>query len=239
MDNNSFQRSFVQSFILHGLLVLAILLFPFATVTKQTRYIEFSLQGGGNPAAEGLAGNKTSEKKTEAKKAEPDKKAVAKQVSPAKPPKAVVPVKNTMPVKDITKAKELSNKETKSSATTTINVHSTNKGSEDTGVRGSGIGNDQGMGLGGPIAQRNVVSVIKPEYPQWAAEQGIETDVGLKFWVDPKGAVTKALIMQRSGYVELDLLAKKALTQWVFEPLDPRLEQKEQWGTVTIKYRLE
>ena len=91
----------------------------------------------------------------------------------------------------------------------------------------------------GPVSQRSVQHIIRPEYPAWAAEQGLETDVKLKFWVNPQGVVVKSKVEQRSGYLELDIIAKQALKQWVFEPLDKRIKQKDQWGTVLLKYRLE
>ncbi|MFC1478925.1 energy transducer TonB, partial [Candidatus Margulisiibacteriota bacterium] len=81
--------------------------------------------------------------------------------------------------------------------------------------------------------------IITPEYPEWAVEQGIETEVSIEFWVNPKGKVKKSKIIQRSGYLELDIIAKRALGQWLFDPLEARLPQKDQWGTVLIKYRLE
>jgi TonB family protein len=60
----------------------------------------------------------------------------------------------------------------------------------------------------------------------------------MQVWVDPSGTVTKVRVIQRSGYPELDILAKQAARQWIFAKLDPNLPQKEQFGYITIRYRL-
>lgn len=102
--------------------------------------------------------------------------------------------------------------------------------------KGGGV---RGFDMNGPAAQRSVISMVKPEYPDWAAEQGIETEVSLKFWVNPLGEVKQVQIEKRSGYLELDMIARRALQQWKFDSLSSSASQKDQWGTVVIKYRLE
>lgn len=94
--------------------------------------------------------------------------------------------------------------------------------------------------ISGPLKQRKLISSNAPAYPEWAKRQGIEADVVLKFYVDPRGYVMGNITVERtSGYRELDMLSIEALKKWIFEPLGKNEPQQDQWGGVTMRYVLE
>jgi len=92
--------------------------------------------------------------------------------------------------------------------------------------------------LFGPIVNRNILYSEIPEYPIWAKQKGIETEVRMKFWVSPEGEVYNISIVQKSGYLRLDLLAKKALSKWKFTPLEKDIPQIKQWGEIVVRFVL-
>ncbi len=94
------------------------------------------------------------------------------------------------------------------------------------------------MEIFGPIVNRSIVYSEIPEYPQWAKTQGIESEVRMKFWVEPSGEVTNIDIIQKSGYLRLDLLAKNSLAKWKFTPLDKNVPQIRQWGEIIVRFVL-
>ncbi len=91
----------------------------------------------------------------------------------------------------------------------------------------------------GPAAKRGLVSTVLPAYPEWAQKQGIETEVKLKFWVTPIGKVKEVETIGSSGYYRLNQLAVSTMKNWIFEKLDPRLPQIDQWGEITFFFMLE
>ncbi|HCT84377.1 MAG: hypothetical protein DKM50_07130 [Candidatus Margulisiibacteriota bacterium] len=106
-------------------------------------------------------------------------------------------------------------------------------------------GNNNGEGgngnalIEGPVAKRKLIKALYPSYPEWAKQKGIESDVELKFWVDPVGNVMTVEVETLSGHFDLDRLAVEAVQKWKFEVLSPNIEKRAQWGTVVIHFRLE
>lgn len=91
----------------------------------------------------------------------------------------------------------------------------------------------------GPVSQRGILRWFKPVYPRWAEVSGIEGEVLLKFWVLPNGQVSRVQVLETSGHVDLDQSALVAIKKWLFEQLSIQEEQVSQWGTITVKFKLE
>jgi len=67
----------------------------------------------------------------------------------------------------------------------------------------------------------------------------VSGEVRLKFWVLPDGLVNRVEVTQTTGYPDLDQIASQAMKKWLFEPLSPKEKQIVQWGTITLKFKLE
>ena len=77
-----------------------------------------------------------------------------------------------------------------------------------------------------------------PQYPGWATTQAVEATVTLYFLVMPSGLVKENVQVQKTaGFQDFDHNAVAAILQWRFEPLTGR-DAREQWGTITFRYRL-
>jgi len=239
MPNVFFKKAIVKSFLFHLILLTLLAIIPFSPTLKKIEYLEVSVIKGPPTKIPPKAINKNIKKnKTTSKKPNKpqnhqikEKKTVTtKKVTPIKrKPKIITTNKktNNEPIKTPTNNKYTNTTDTPTTTITTTNINPTPK-------KPSGD-----LRISGPISQRSVIYEINPEYPLWATEQGIETDVTLKFWVNPAGKVKKVKIDKRSGYFELDIIAKNALKQWLFNSLDKNAPQKDQWGIIVIKYRLE
>ena len=81
--------------------------------------------------------------------------------------------------------------------------------------------------------ERHLVSA--PPLPR--VEIRNEADVRVRFWVSPRGEVTRTLLVQR-GDPELDAAAMDYVRRLRFNPLPPG-DETVQWGTVTLRFRLE
>lgn len=90
----------------------------------------------------------------------------------------------------------------------------------------------------GPIVNRSIVYSEIPDYPDWARVRGIEAEVRMKFWVESSGEVANIDVTQKSGYLELDLLAKNSLAKWKFTPLEKNVPQIKQWGEIVVRFVL-
>ncbi len=64
-----------------------------------------------------------------------------------------------------------------------------------------------------------------------------EAEVRVRFWVSPRGEVTQALVVRR-GDPELDAAALDYVRRLRFNALPPG-DEREQWGTVTLRFLLE
>ena len=103
---------------------------------------------------------------------------------------------------------------------------------------GGVYGTEAGIG-DGPVGRRLVVERVLPGYPEWARRKGIETEAVLKFWVSPNGKVKSVEVTRFSGVPEFDQLAENALYKWKFEPLNPQGPQVDEWGVISMLWRLE
>ncbi len=89
-------------------------------------------------------------------------------------------------------------------------------------------------GIKGPAGARSIL--YKPEIPEVKVDR--EGEIELKFWVLPDGSVGRVLPVIK-GDAELERIAISYLKQWRFDRLDTSRSRVEQWGTVTVKFRLE
>lgn len=98
--------------------------------------------------------------------------------------------------------------------------------------RSQGLRKDT-IGIKGPAGERTIL--YKPEIPDVKIER--EGEVELKFWVLPDGSVGSVFPLLR-GDAEFERIAINYIKQWRFNPLDEGVSTVEQWGTITIKFRL-
>ena len=96
-------------------------------------------------------------------------------------------------------------------------------------------GEDDDFMLSGPVARREVLRRVYPEYPSWAQEQGVEGTVRLRFWVSSDGLVENVEMESTSGYPEMDSRAIEAMKKWLFEADE---SEESQWGRISIRYSL-
>jgi TonB family protein len=95
-----------------------------------------------------------------------------------------------------------------------------------------------GVSLAGPVADRELVSYRLPDYPEWAKEEAIEGTVQLRFVVTPDGGVKRNVMIEKtSGFEDFDRNAMLALLAWQFEPVGGG--NADQWGSITLNYRLD
>ena len=106
------------------------------------------------------------------------------------------------------------------------------------GDSGANINPEKNVEIFGPIVNRSIVYSEVPDYPDWAKRQGIESEVRMKFWVEPSGEVVNIDVIQKSGYLRLDLLAKNSLAKWKFTTLDSKVPQIKQWGEIVVRFVL-
>ena len=92
----------------------------------------------------------------------------------------------------------------------------------------------------GDIASR-VRKKVLPQYPERARREGWEGEVHIHLSVDPSGHVipSSVVVVQSSGYPDLDQAAKHAALQWVFDPLPPNVLKENQWGVIIFRFVLE
>ncbi|MCM8828827.1 MAG: energy transducer TonB [Candidatus Omnitrophica bacterium] len=89
--------------------------------------------------------------------------------------------------------------------------------------------------ISGPGGTRPVISKTIPEYPFWAEQQSIESNVRIKIWVNKDGFVSATDIVETSGYRKLDIIAEEAIKKWRFAKIDKDINV---WAIVTLKFRL-
>jgi TonB family protein len=68
------------------------------------------------------------------------------------------------------------------------------------------------------------------------SEIGQEVEVEARIAVAPRGIVTRVEIVKGSGYIEIDASVADALRDYLFSPVDGRVDTI---GTVTFRFRLE
>jgi TonB family protein len=93
------------------------------------------------------------------------------------------------------------------------------------------------MEIVGPAAKRKAIYQPKFKLPSWIEERGIRPgEIKIKFWVQPDGTVDRTFIEKSSGYGSLDRLAEEAILRWRFHRIN---QDKEEWGLVIVKIRIE
>lgn len=91
--------------------------------------------------------------------------------------------------------------------------------------------------ISGPLKDRELVSWVLPDYPEWAQEQGITGTLRMKIWVTPAGLVQSFMEPQQlSVDPRLDEKAVEALRQWQF--VEKPDSFGDQWGVITVRFSL-
>jgi TonB family protein len=84
----------------------------------------------------------------------------------------------------------------------------------------------------GPASERQVL--FQPPPPSVTVES--ESEIELRFWILPNGAVGRVVPVRKSD-PRLEALVISYLRRWRFTPLPPDTPQDEQWGTIPFKFR--
>jgi TonB family protein len=87
------------------------------------------------------------------------------------------------------------------------------------------------LGIQGPAAKREPLS--QPPLPEVVVMT--DSEITLKFWVRPDGVVSR-IVTVRKDNTALEAAAIRYLSGWRFSPLAPHEPQKEQWGTITVRF---
>lgn len=82
------------------------------------------------------------------------------------------------------------------------------------------------------------IKEIRPEYPEWAKEKGLEGSVVFEVLIDSKGKVRQATLL-RGLEPRLDALAKKAMMKFEFRPAKMEGETVAAKINYAIRYVLE
>jgi hypothetical protein len=85
----------------------------------------------------------------------------------------------------------------------------------------------------GPASERQVI--FQPPPPNVTVET--ESEIELRFWILPNGAVGRVVPVQKSNS-RLEALAINYLRHWRFTPLASDASQEEQWGIIPFKFRI-
>ena len=85
----------------------------------------------------------------------------------------------------------------------------------------------------GPASERQVI--FQPPPPSVTVES--ESEIELRFWILPNGAVGRVVPVQKSNS-RLEALAINYLRHWRFTPLPSDATQEEQWGIIPFKFRI-
>jgi hypothetical protein len=85
----------------------------------------------------------------------------------------------------------------------------------------------------GPASERQVI--FQPPPPSVTVES--ESEIELRFWILPNGAVGRVVPVKKSD-PRLEALAINYLRHWRFTPLASDTPQDEQWGIIPFKFRI-
>jgi TonB family protein len=89
------------------------------------------------------------------------------------------------------------------------------------------------IAIKGPASERQVV--FQPPPPSVTVES--ESEIELRFWILPNGAVGRVVPVKKSD-PRLEALAISYLRHWRFTPLPSDALQDEQWGVIPFKFRI-
>jgi|UniRef100_A0A7V3RIE5 TonB family protein len=93
------------------------------------------------------------------------------------------------------------------------------------------------ISLAGPIAERQILKKMLPQYPAWCLQKGISGVVKIRIEVNPEGSVRENIRVEiSSGYPDLDQSVVNAVKAWLFAPLPSNVKQEIQWGIITFKF---
>lgn len=96
-----------------------------------------------------------------------------------------------------------------------------------------------GMTISGQIAGRKIIHSVPPKYSEQAKRKGWEGAVAVHFTVLPDGRVKDNVYFdQTSVHRDLNKAAMAAIRQFKFAPLPASAGAIEQWGVITIVFRL-
>lgn len=96
-----------------------------------------------------------------------------------------------------------------------------------------------GMTISGQIAGRKILHSVPPSYTERARREGWEGVVAVRFTVLPDGRVKDNVYLeQTSVHRDLNQAALAAIREFRFAPLAADQGAVEQWGVITIVFRL-
>ncbi len=99
--------------------------------------------------------------------------------------------------------------------------------------------NGMKMTISGQIKGRKILESVPPQYTDRARREGWEGVVGVHFTVMPDGRVKDNMYLeQTSMHRDLNQAAMRAIKKFRFAPLPGNQPQVEQWGVITIVFRL-
>jgi TonB family protein len=99
--------------------------------------------------------------------------------------------------------------------------------------------NGVGMTISGQIKGRKILKSVAPKYTDLARRKGWEGAVAVHFTVLADGRVKdNAYFEQTSVHRDLNKMALDAIKQFRFAPLGADQAAVEQWGVITIVFRL-
>jgi len=249
MTAPSFQRSVLYSVLLHGLLLLALwFVYGRFLVVRTPLLMELTLIGRMSEG-EGL-GSITAHPGQKSGQA-PQASTAGEFDTPRR--EAIKPPTTSSKVADVAMKKPIPRKDP-GAETSEAHLRSLRKtapiglsGKDDpTAIKTSPGSGTQGMAgtpegdpnIQGELAARNILRQVKPDYPKWARQQGIEAVIKYRLTVLPNGLlkIDELQLDQTSGYRELDQEVYKALLQWEFEPLAAQVPQIDQSGVITFAF---
>jgi len=95
------------------------------------------------------------------------------------------------------------------------------------------------MSISGQIEGRKILESVVPDYPEQARRDGSEGVVAVHFTVLPDGRVKDNMYLeQTSVYRDLNRAAMAAVKQFRFAPMPADQHHVEQWGIITLVFRL-
>jgi hypothetical protein len=91
------------------------------------------------------------------------------------------------------------------------------------------------LDIEGPLSKRDVLFLPdKPEIPKWHKDKG-SFNIKSKLYVDNRGRVVFIEQLASSGYLDIDLLAKKYLSKIRFSQDSALTEDEREWGIINVK----
>jgi TonB family protein len=86
-------------------------------------------------------------------------------------------------------------------------------------------------------AEPTLLYRAEPEYPPEALRAGIQADVFVKVWVDPKGKVRKAVLLKSTSEA-FNKSALEASQKWIFTPAKMKGKAVSVWISIPFRFRL-